>query len=488
VFTVLVWGQVLTCNFAGGAAAVMQPSGDIRKVTSQDLTPYWIGRSEQYARAIADPEQQTAAWMGVAAFHGRQGDFDAAQAAARRIADPDARLECLRYVAIRIARSGDFPTARRFAHSIDEPLTRASALAWVARVQAECHEFDAARQTIALVADPGQLAWAWHQLAYEEAAAGRYAEALADAGRIVPAGPDDRLLKEDLLAWIGEARAAGQREPAKPPADTPAAQARQLLGPLGYRGLSSHDLGRLKREAEGTVPIFAQREGTVPIFAQREGTVPIFAQRVGTVPIFAQRKWDCPLPAAAALDKATAWRRVAWIHLVEGDAASARAALAYAEGQLGKLASPADRAVQGATVADLYLELGDPASAKRVLLASSDSFPGRSFGTSGTRENPLADYRVAALIVGVVARVEGPERAVALVQSNPEACRAAWWAAGAFCGWLARPEVLLPLLETPADAHRKFALSMGAAQGMTARRRAGPDRALSQAPGSGLDL
>ena len=427
MFAVLVWGQVLTCNFAVGAATVMQPSGDIREVTSQDLTPdWWMGRAEQYARAIADPGQQTAAWMGVAAFHGRRGDFDAARAAAGRIADTDERLECLRYVAIRIARSGDFATARRFAHSIDEPLARASALAWVARVQAERHEFDAARQTIALVDDPGQLAWAWHQLAYEEAAAGRYAEALADAGRIVPAGPDDRLLKEDLLAWIGEARAAGQREPAKPSADTPAAQARQLLGPLGYRGLSRHDLGRLKREADR---------------------------------------------AAGALDRVTAWRRLAWIHLDEGDAAEARAALAHAEGQLDKLASPADRAVHGALVADLYLELGDPASAKRVRLASSESGAGQ-----------LADYGVAALVVGVVARVEGPERAAALVRSNPEACRAAWWAAGAFCGWLARPEVLLPLLDVPADAHRKFALSMGVAQGLAARRHAGSDRALSQAP------
>jgi len=398
----------------------------MRKVSSQDLTPdWWIGRAEQYARAIADPAEQTAAWMGVAAFHGRQGDFDAANAAAGRIAEPDERLECLRYVAIRIARSGDFPTARRFAHSIDGPLARASALAWVARVQAERHEFDAARQTIALVDDPGQLAWAWHQLAYEEAAAGRYAEALADAGRIVPAGPDDRLLKEDLLAWIGEARAAGQREPPKPPADTPAAQARQLLGPLGYRGLSANDLGRLKREA-------------------------------------------------AVLDKVTAWRRVAWIHLNEGAAAEARAALAYAEGQLDKLASPVDRAVHGALVADLYLELGDPASAKRSKKRGQNYFSAPN--VQRLRENssdpfsPLADYRVAALVVGVVARVEGPERAAALVRSNPEACSAAWWAAGAFCGWLARPDVLLPLLDLPADAHRKFVLSMGAAQGLSARR------------------
>jgi tetratricopeptide (TPR) repeat protein len=386
---------------------------------------WWLGRAEQYARAIADPEQQRAAWMGLAAFHGRHGNFDAAHAVARHVPSPDERRECLRYVVIRIARSGDFATARRFADTIDEPLARATALAWVARVQAEYHEFDAARETIRLIDDPGQLAWARHQLAYEAATAGRYAEALAEAERIAPASPEDRLLKEDLLLWIAEARATGQGEPAEPPADTPPDQARRLLGPLGYRDLSVRDLARLKREADR---------------------------------------------AASPSDETTARRRVAWIHLTQAGPAEARVALARAERGLADIASPADRAIQRAAIADLYLELDEPASAKRVLSNASlspASFPSSGLGTG--EESLFADYRIAALLVGVLARTEGPERAAALVQSDPTACQAAWWAAGAFCAWLGRPDVLLPLLDLPADPHRKFTLAMGAAQGLAGR-------------------
>jgi len=389
---------------------------------------WWVERAEQLAMELSGADQQAAAWMAVAAFHGRQGDFQAARAAARRIADPGRRTECLRYVTIRIARGGAFSVARQFADTIGDPAARASGLAWIARIQAERHLFDAARETLRSVDDPVQLAWARHQLAYEEAAAGRYADARADAARIVPATPEDELLKDDLLAWIDEAEATGRCPAPKPPSETPVTQARQMLGPLGYRGLSDRDLDRLERRA---------------------------------------RQSGDPGKQSAA------WRRIAWIHLAAGDTTAAGAALARAEEHLANIADRRDRIAEAAAVADLYLESNDPAAAERVV--GDHLF----HGDSGESLIELADYRTAALIVGVVARTSGAEEAAAMVRSSKSPCQAAWWATGAFSGWLKTPTATHPLLAPAAPTPNQFALCMGTAQGLAARRGKKPDPSLS---------
>ncbi len=392
---------------------------------------WWVDRAERLVPTLPKGNQQTAAWMAVAAFRGRQGDIDAAQAAARQISDPADRTECLRYVTIRIARAGEFSLARQFADTIDDAGARASGLAWIARIQAERRLFDASRETLRLIELPDQLAWARHQLAYAEAAAGHYTDAYADAERIEPAGPEDQLLKDDLLAWIAEAEASGERQTPRSAVDTPPAQARHLLGPLGYQGLTGRDLERLERQARRTVD---------------------------------------------PMKMTTAWRQVAWIRLTEGDVQAARTILGQAESHLDAVNSLDERILQAAAVADLYLEAGDAKSARRVVDKHLD-------GGRPAKLSPYLDkYSAAALIVGVVARTVGPREAAALVRTNGSACQAAWWAAGAFGGWLQTPGAIRELLADPVAPQSRFALCMGTAQGLAARSGIGPGPASLQTP------
>jgi tetratricopeptide (TPR) repeat protein len=329
----------------GAAAAVAgdDPAAPPAK-QSQDkkAVARWLDRAEQFAAGLPEPQLidvlPTLGDVMIAAGKDEQVDrLLATIKDPKRRADQDLMICTVlgsngRYDAA-IRRAQLLPTEQRTGPSGERANSwRAGALYMVALFQSSSHDFAEARKTIGLIDDPHTVSAAYDRLAENQAKAGLYAEAEQSLGKFVAVNEDDRREEERTRQLIARCKAEGRKDPPRKRSGPFLEALRRINTIFGDSGI------RLSSLAE------------------------------------AERAEAAADKMTGAVDKANAWREIAWAYydMREADKRNldrARRAieksLKNAEQIAGGLGRSYMRTVAFASAANLYLDLGDPDAAKQ---------------------------------------------------------------------------------------------------------------------------
>lgn len=393
------------------------------------LATTWFQRAEAYAakmnsvapRKSSTPKEEmelSTARVVLCETYVRMGRIREAKDFVLAIEDgtPEDRASRRIVLAMALAYAGQFETAIRWAESLDTgrvptefpDQTTASprdrSLFAVSTIQAREHDFSGAEGTIRRIRDPETISAAWRRLAETQAKAGQYEEATRSLARVVAVSKEDEEAKEEARTLIAKCRAEGRREP-RPPATKSSLD--------GFRDVSA---------------LFAD--------VALEGTS-LDQQEVKAAGM------------TNPLNRASAWRQIAWGHFRAGDRDRCKRAIDRSLESARAIPSEIgfQRAVNELLIAALYLELGDRSAAIELV---------RTAKASGSRDllvqHGLGEFTTMPLAICVFARTDAWDDAMAVVRKSDSAI--GWQVLGTClgeAGEVARADQVLGKIQTDRD-------------------------------------
>jgi tetratricopeptide (TPR) repeat protein len=352
-----------------------------------------------------------------------------------KIQDPEKRADATLMFVISLAASGKSDAAIRVAETLDNdrttiPETRRSvgsrrnrAFYMVSRFQSLSHDFAAAKETIRRIDDPEVVSSAWLRVAENQAKAGQYEEALVSLGKVAVTSDDSRQAKEETRKLIAKCKAEGCKDAPRKRSQGFIAALRKASTIFGDVHVELDDLTRAEQSAQ---------------------------------------KMKGPLNRAAA------WRQIAWAHYEKKDAIRCRRAiqksLENADAVPGPLAY--QRRITYVAMADLYLELGDVESARQLIQkANSVHLDADFFGG-------LNAFTTTPLLISVLVRSGDVQGAITTVERiHEKEADMAWLTLAIVCALEGKAGCIERKLESVGSERVKALLCAGVAVGLNERRK-----------------
>jgi tetratricopeptide (TPR) repeat protein len=428
---------------AGGDAAVQSPKPE------KEVIARWLDRAQRYAAVL--PESQlidvlpTLADVMVAADE--EGQIDRLLAT---IKEPKKRADQGLVICMALAAQGRFDAAIRRAQLLPRErrksefgeLTnswRTGALFTVAILQSSGYDFAGAKETIKLLDDPRAVSDTSRRLAENQAKAGRYAEAEESLKRFVATTENEKSVKEDARKLIIRYKAEGRKDPPMNRSGTYLERLRRACTIFGDTGTKLDNLAGVEK-----------------------------AEKAAET-------------AKGAVNKATAWREIAWAYYdMRG---TDKKNLERARVAIGKSVQNAEtiprglgqsypRAMAFTSAADLYLELGDIEAATQIAKRAD------AVRLDDDMLGGLNAFTTTPMLIAVLVRVGDNDGAIAIIERmqkaadkkadavfspNPDAAWSAWATVCTVEGRTARVE---RQLEKVGSARIKAILCAGVAAGL----------------------
>jgi len=409
----------------------------------------WLNRAERCAAGLSEPQLidvlPTLCDVMVAA--GNEGQVDRLLAT---IKDPTRRADQGLMICVALSAKGKYDAAIRRAQSLPaerrttEPgrsvnSWRAGALFTVARFQALAYDFAGAKKTIGLIDDPKTVSAAYERLAENQAKAGLYAEATESLARFIATDEDDKRLNDEIRELIAHYKATGRKDP-------PRKQPGTYLD--GLRRVST---------------IFGDSEIRLNSLAEAQEAEQAADGREGPV------------------DKANAWRQIAWAYYDMRDTDKknlqrCRRAIAKsvqdAEKIPGGLGQSYMRTVAFASAANLYVELGETDLARQMVKKAD------AVHLDDDMLGGLNAFTTTPLLIAVLVRVGDIDGATAIAEKMQKAADKhvegtfptntdiAWSAWATVCTLEGKTPCVERQLEKTASARTKAVLCAGVATGL----------------------
>lgn len=394
--------------------------------TSERSVESWFQRAQSYAATLTESASRGGepghdldrVYVTLLDLYVRMGRIREAEALAQTVAygTPEDQASVRINLAFALAQAGQIEAAIRWAESLDRhrvpdpafpekinPSPRERSLLMITVSQYLRHEFAGAEKTIARLRDPEMISSAWRRLAERQAKAGKYDAAARSLAQVTPITQADKRAKQETQRLIEQCRSEGHKAQPQPN--------------------DENYFDRFRRSAK----LFAEVEVKGDSLDERETAVAEI-----TNPI----------------DRAAAWRQLAWESLRTGNPRRCRRAiqnaLAAATGIPDELGY--QRAANQLLLADLYLEIGEHTAAVELVRATQDS--GR---LDQLVQRGLGEFTTAPIAISVFARTAHWDQAVSVAR---QIGGTGWEALGVVlgdAGELTRAERILETVESERD-------------------------------------
>ncbi len=280
------------------------------------------------------------------------------------------------------------------------------------------------KETIRRIDDPEEASWAWRTMAENQAKAGRYDDALASLAKVVPTSRNDEKAKEETRKLIAQCRASERHDPPqKPPEARFIEGLRRVSALFGDVDVKLDDLPEAEKEAE---------------------------------------KMEGPL------NKAAAWREIAWAYYRNSDLARCRQAMQKSLDGADLVPAPLayQSTVTYVSLADLCLELGETASARRLIQKADAAH------MAADRLGGLSAFTTTPLLISVLVRAGDTDGAVATVEKIPaKEAATAWSTLATACTLEGKTDAVGRLIEKSNSDRLKALLCAGVVIGLCQPRK-----------------
>ncbi len=396
---------------------------------------HWLREMESHVAKLSDQDRSDIV-PALCDVYWRVDDISPLARLISGIQDPKKRADAGFMLSFTLAQTGRVEAAIRFAQSLSgdptvDPNTRervqsprVRALFTIFHVRCSRHDFAGAKETIRRIDDPEAASSAWCYLAGTQAKAGQYDDALASLAKVVPTSKNDEEAKEDTRKLIAECRAKGRHDPPqKPPPGEFIEGLRRVVALFGDVAAKLDDLSEAEKEAN-----------------RMEGP----------------------------LNKAAAWREIAWAYYRNSDLARCRQAMQKSLDSADLVPAPLayQSTVTYVSLADLCLELGETASARRLIQKADAAHI--DAGLLGG----LSAFTTTPLLISVLVRAGDTDGAIATVEKLPaKEAATAWSAFATACTLEGKMDAVQQVLEKSKSERLKAVLCAGVVIGLCQPRK-----------------
>jgi pentatricopeptide repeat protein len=434
VFTVCV-SWLGTAAVVAGEDAAAAPSSK-QTATEKTTVTHWVDRSLEYAGEL-DEEQFVDSAIYLFGHLAWAGQWRRAEPLITNISDQQKRYQEYAMLAFIAAGRGDVAGAVAFAETLDNepcrfgseseprPGCRDNTLFMIALAELPCDDFAGTAKVLNLVHDPRTAFSGWRRLAERQADVGLYEEAAASVAKVAAQDDTQRQDYDQIIKHIAECKATGAKKPLRK--DLRGVAYVESLRVMSRWGLMDVNLNDLS-EAEKTAAALKE-----------------------------------------TLDRAEAWRRIAWEYCRKNDLERCRNAIQKSLDSAETLPREFRRTVTYISLAELYLELGDRESAKRMAQKAEAAEMSVTELAGG-----MNDVLTVPWLLSVLVRIGDVEQAVAILEKMQEQefkTDWAWAAWAAMCAMEGNRNAVDRAIEKAGSDRTKAMICVGVAVGLHEKQR-----------------